>query len=287
MLDIKSRNYDFLRMLNKKYSVNWSKVKALERRVEKAPCINKIRTRTAMVEIYLDDLQSLKALYDIIVSDVFPYECILHNKDVFNEDKEPDENGFGGHLKGELKKEHIHLVLCFHNAMTSSAVAKKFGFVARFVQMWNFRSEALAYLTHVYEPYKYQYKITDCYGNLDGELVELQPIIHDKYLVLDRIVKDIKNCEEYLYWSDFYEMARKSHYAYVVMKHQSFCRLLIQEHNEKLRRSTYENATISSLHEDLFNLQQQVINLCNENSSLKEDVALLQFGIEKDNKKND
>lgn len=37
----------------------------------------------------------------------------IHDRDVYEDDKEPDENGNGGHKKGDLKKEHFHVGVYF------------------------------------------------------------------------------------------------------------------------------------------------------------------------------
>lgn len=87
----------------------------------------------------------------------------LHDKDVYDDDKEPDEKGLGGHKKGDTKKEHFHVVAQFYNKKAKSVVIE----MIKFNQGLFFLSDelvvrsykqALRYLQHLDNPEKHFYE---------------------------------------------------------------------------------------------------------------------------------
>lgn len=49
----------------------------------------------------------------------------LHDKDVYESDKQPDQNGNGGHVKGEIKKPHYHMIYVSPSIATIGSVRDK------------------------------------------------------------------------------------------------------------------------------------------------------------------
>ena len=80
--------------------------------------MTKYRSRVHMILLYTDNESHIKA-YEIIQKS-YDYLSILHNKD-FTED-------------GELKKEHIHVVVRFNQPRWSSAICKELNIDERFIE---------------------------------------------------------------------------------------------------------------------------------------------------------
>ena len=235
MIDKRDRNWEFLRRLSS--IVNWDKVKALNRDDCKAYYLenkdskkNPFRSRVAMIELYPEHLVDMHFLYNLVVSGSFPYACILHDNDVYDSDREPDENGNGGHCKGEFKKEHVHVVLKFSNAKTNTAVSKQFLLNPRFVVMWDSCKEALAYLDHHQYVDKYQYDYRDIFGTLPCEVREAHQHIHDKYSAFG-VLYDYIQEDGYKSMSELVRFASHQHLTECMLNHWSKFNTLIMEHN--------------------------------------------------------
>lgn len=87
----------------------------------------------------------------------------LHNMDIYEDDKEPDSNGNGGHKKGDTKKEHFHVVAQFHNKKAKNVVIEmiKFHHGLFFLSdelVVRFYKQALRYLQHLDNPEKHLYE---------------------------------------------------------------------------------------------------------------------------------
>lgn len=99
----------------------------------------------------------------------YQYALILHDADTYEED-----NAELGHVAGEIKKAHWHVVLSFRNQRTISVVASELGLRENYLRYigrdqscaFLSRADALAYLTHAHEPCKHHYSRTEVYGPL-------------------------------------------------------------------------------------------------------------------------
>lgn len=237
MIDTNNRNWQFLRNLSK--TVNWDKVKAVNRdsyylENKDNGKKNKYRSRVAMIQLYPENLYDMNFLYEIIVSDGYPYACILHDRDVFTTDKDPDENGNGGHKKGDKKKPHVHVVMCFENGKTNTAVAKMFKINPQFVEMWDCKCDALSYLDHHRYIEKTQYSYDEIYGNLPCETYNVHKDIKDKYLAFDLLVSFILE-SDYTSMTNVYTYARNHKIIETCLNHWPKLNTLVIEHNEKLK----------------------------------------------------
>lgn len=97
------------------------------------------------------------------------FAYIIHDSDEY---VESDEQSNPEHAAGELKPEHIHLLLKFHKNQPQKIeyVAKWFGLGANFVQKiksnWG---DACRYLIHQNAPDKFQYEVENVNANFDYE----------------------------------------------------------------------------------------------------------------------
>lgn len=256
MIDTSDVNWSLLRKLS--HIVNWNRVKKTRRdlsyfkKYDLKIYRDKRRTRTAMIELYPDSVQDMKFLYYLVSNGKYPYEACFHNRDIFLDDKEPDENGNGGHKKGQRKKPHIHVVLCFPNARTNSAVAKEFNLNCHFVKMFSSRSEALCYLTHKYEGcFKYPYTLEDCYGTLGTEMSEELFKVQDKYERFDRVKRFIFENDTPIDIDDVYEFCKENYCLDVVRSQRGLLNDLIKAHDKKVyksrRQTDYENQLLQEI----------------------------------------
>lgn len=256
MIDSNDRNWLLLRRLS--HLVNWDKIKKYPRELDyftknNKDCYkSKIRTRTAMIELYPEHFNDMKFLYYLVSIGKYPYQACIHDRDIFIDNKEPNENGFGGHRVGQRKKLHIHVVLCFPNARTNSGVAKEFNLSPQFVKMFNSRSEALCYLTHKYEGnYKFPYSIEDCFGTLSMEMSEYLNDVQDKYERIDRVKNFIMSSDVKIDISNVYDFCKNNHWLETLKGNRAFINDLIKCHNEKIyndrRRSEYEEELLNEI----------------------------------------
>lgn len=123
----------------------------------------KYRSRVHMLLLYPDNEQHCKAVEKIQQS--YDYAMILHNRDYWTDDT--DE-----HQRGELKKEHWHIVLRFNQAVWSSALCKDLGIEHNYIENVKRFDNAIQYLIHYNDNDKAQYSIDDVKGNLKQKLIE-------------------------------------------------------------------------------------------------------------------
>lgn len=121
---------------------------------------DKYRSRVHMLLLYPENEQHQKAFEKI--TKTYDYAAILHNKDYFTE----------GEKKGELKKEHWHIVLRFNQAVWSTAICKDLDIEHNYIENVKRFDNALQYLIHYNDTDKAQYTVDEVQGNLKQKLVE-------------------------------------------------------------------------------------------------------------------
>lgn len=115
------------------------------------------KSRRHCVLLYPEDEKHVKALEHI--ERYYKYAYIKHDKDANEE-------------TGELKKEHIHVVVEFQNAKYNTAVAKELEITENYIQECRNVENALEYLIHYNEEKKYQYDIAEVKGDLKNKLIK-------------------------------------------------------------------------------------------------------------------
>lgn len=127
----------------------------------------KYRGRVHLLLLYPDNPAHVEALEKI--SHSYDYAAILHDKDTWTEEEEkknPD------HKKGELKKEHFHVVLRTQNATWNTAICKELGIEEKFIEPAKNIDNSLQYLIHYNDNDKAQYAIDEVFGSLKTKLTE-------------------------------------------------------------------------------------------------------------------
>ena len=100
--------------------------------------------------LYSEDSTHLNAMS--IIEQQYEYKAILHDKDI-------DENG-------ELKKPHFHYIVKMPSSSPNSTLANNLGISENYVQCIHTLKGAYNYLTHKFNPEKFQYDNTDLFGSL-------------------------------------------------------------------------------------------------------------------------
>ena len=192
--------------------------------------IEKYRARVHMLLLYPDNESHVDVLSKITKS--YDYAGITHDRDTWTEE---DEKKNPEHKAGDLKKEHIHIVLRTPNATWNTAICKELGLEEKFCEQVKNIDRALQYLLHYNEPDKTQYSLEDVYGGLRSKLAESiqkQEKSEGEKVVelIDYIEKQEKaitikafatHCAKNGYWSEF----RRS--ASIFLK-------IIEDHNKSI-----------------------------------------------------
>lgn len=119
------------------------------------------RFRTFACELYPEDAEHLKILE--YIKKYYEYAYILHNKDVWEEDR-VDDDGITIHKVGDLKKPHYHVVLSFKNPRSLDKLKNELGL--KHLETCNFYFY-IRYLTHKDYPRKFQYLEEEIITNME------------------------------------------------------------------------------------------------------------------------
>lgn len=118
-----------------------------------------LRSRKVEIIVYKENVQDLDVLENYLKSTGNLYFLSpLHDKDVYED----------GEKKGEVKKPHWHLLLCFQNARFFNSVAKEFaayGVIEQNLNTVKCLNSAVRYLCHLDDGGKVEYKIKDIRTN--------------------------------------------------------------------------------------------------------------------------
>lgn len=117
----------------------------------------------------LEDESHKKAIQYIVKR--YSFAFIHHNRD-FYDDNIMDVDGNIIHSKGEIKKAHTHIVVCFNYQRTASSFAKELNIKENYIDE-DIKEHALPYLIHLYDSDKVQYDIDEVFGNLKNDLITI------------------------------------------------------------------------------------------------------------------
>lgn len=175
-----------------------------------------LRSENWTLTIYTDNEADKRILEYITLN--YNYAYILHNKDINKE-------------TGELKKEHIHVVINFENARTIKSITKELNIEEnRLEKVRNFR-KMIRYLIHLDNKEKYQYNKENIKTNIlekissyfkdnteSGDIKEIFDFIYsiDKYLYFHEVL-------EYVLYNNMYASYRRG---------CSIINKIIDEHNK-------------------------------------------------------
>lgn len=140
-----------------------------------------LRSENWTLTLYTDNEADKRTLEYITKN--FNYAYILHNKDINKE-------------TGEIKKEHIHVVIKLENARTIKSIAEELYIEENRVEKVRNYRKMIRYLLHLDNKEKYQYNKEEIQSNV-WETIE-------KYFKDNTESGDIKEIFEYIYSIDRY-----------------------------------------------------------------------------------
>lgn len=190
----------------------------------------KYRSRVHMILLYPDNENHVKVLDKISKS--YDYAAILHNKDAWTEE---DEKQNSEHVQGELKKEHIHVVLRTSNATWNTALCKELELEEKFCEQAKNVENALQYLIHYNDTDKYTYSIDDVFGNLKTKLIEsINKIDKSEGEKVVELIAFIRGFDGKLSVTEFAEFCAKNGYwAEFRRSGAIFCKIIEESNKEK------------------------------------------------------
>lgn len=122
-----------------------------------------MRSRNYTIVLYPEDETHVQALDTI--KNQFSYAYILHNKDKYEKDEINEDTGEIEHKRGELKKEHWHVLITFPNARSEENIKAILGNEKLHIEKSSFY-EMTRYLIHLDSPHKYQYNSQEIITNI-------------------------------------------------------------------------------------------------------------------------
>lgn len=188
--------------------------------------IQKVRSRKWGLLLYMEDSTHKEAFEKLMELDGCSCSVayIVHDKDV-------DES------TGELKKEHIHVVLDWKNSVWNTALAKQLGIKENYIQQIRNYENALEYLIHYNDNEKYQYNIDEVQGTLKQKLAEI--IAKDGMSEGERVLQlyeYINNYDGVIKISDVLKWSAKNGFWDIFRRSSTIFMAVIQEHNEALSK---------------------------------------------------
>ena len=181
----------------------------------------KYRSRSHMLLLYPENVDHMKA-YEIIQKS-YDYASILHNKDVTED--------------GEIKKEHIHIVVRFPQPRWSSAICKDLGIPENYIEEVKKFENALQYLIHYNDLDKAQYNLDDVQGPLKKRLAEsLNKIEKSEGEKVTELIQFIQTYDKKLTITEFAKFcAYNGYWSEFRRSGAIFCKI-IEEHNNTLEK---------------------------------------------------
>lgn len=182
------------------------------------------RTRNFFFLFYPKEDDSHAKALDFI-KQYYDYIAINHDRDIdFN---------------GELKKEHTHVIVKFNNPRYRNSVCKELGIEFNYCRPIKKLNDSLLYLIHYEDFSKFNYDLSDCFGNL---VYLLESLIFSKEVNDEVIYKFVFSiCDKYqgvyIKPNMIYQEFLNNGYGSLFSKYFRFIRDEIYYHNDYLKLS--------------------------------------------------
>lgn len=177
-----------------------------------------------MLIIYQDDLCYFEYMNFIeqyqFKNKNYRYLYITHDKDL-------DDNG-------NVKKEHIHVVLYFDNPRTIDSISKEMNIPSNYIESYSSIKTALLYLVHYNQGEKVQYSADDTFGNLKTDLFKY--ILNTPSTEEERVIKLLDLIDSYYDYTTYSKFVRDvcKNGLYDILRRNNFMFIkILDKHNEK------------------------------------------------------
>lgn len=178
-----------------------------------------IKSRSFALLLYPKEDETHRQALQYIINN-YSYAYITHDKDIYQEYTEE-------HAKGEIKKEHTHVVIYFDNARHNTSIAEEIGIEKNYLQKSNFVA-ITKYLIHQENKEKYQYKREEIITNMK-EKVESALNLKGDYKTLEskEVLNMIKE-NKIESFADLVYMAENKGLLQEIMKNSYFYKQIVR-----------------------------------------------------------
>ena len=122
------------------------------------------RARQFLIELYPDNSEHMNVFLKL--NKGYNFVGIKHNRDVYEKERK-NKAGEVVNAIGELKKEHMHIIIDFENQRYLNGISKEIGLEKRFIQKVDSFKKVSRYLIHLDNEEKAQYSFDELFGSPD------------------------------------------------------------------------------------------------------------------------
>lgn len=174
----------------------------------------KIRSRIWTFQLYTDNQKHNQILEYIKRNYVYAY--IIHNKDITED--------------GEIKKEHIHLILFLENARDLKSIVEEFKIEKNLVEKVKSKRYMIRYLTHEDQTEKAQYNKKDIITNNESEILKAYKT-EDEEQQISKILTYIITKKRTVNFTEITDFAIQEGYYKTMRKGIWIIKNILEEHN--------------------------------------------------------
>lgn len=174
----------------------------------------KILSEKYMINLYPENEEHMKALEYIKWN--MNYAYILHDKDITDD--------------GEIKKEHIHVVVKFDNARELKALASELNIEPNMIKFMNSIKYSIRYLTHKDQKNKAQYN----FEQIKTNMVDIKKYFKEESTEVEdmkKILEFIFSIDRYLYLCEVLEYVLSENIYATYRRSGTQIIKIIEEHN--------------------------------------------------------
>ncbi len=169
---------------------------------------------------------------------------VLHDKDVYTDDKVDEETGEFIHKAGDLKKPHYHFYVKFRNQRMINGVAVELNIEPHLIEFCEYGFVNYAeYMLHWGKhggAGKYIYDV-DCFEGSLASSAKQKLSNEDKLIQGDKVYRFIQSCSYKIKMSDVYEWCFKNGYASIYYSKRAHIKDWVEDHNEQFYKCHNRN----------------------------------------------